>query len=435
VTDRQPRLSPQLVDPATQVVNQLAESMPHQQAAVTVHAAALDQHARQIGLGGLADVTRLHPGLADLADIDTTHPAITALWAQHQLMPDDLTVQWWTYPLGDLYQTLSTESRKGRALCQTPWWVADLLLHTSYDRAIEIWDRPKVIDPSCGTGHLLLETWMRTLRGRPRLADVMVESADQVHGVDLDPYAVLVARYRMLVLAWAALRHTHDTTVLRELPLNIAAADSLLDDHPLLERGRYEVVVANPPYIVPPTADIAHAVRARYPEVCHRQFSLALPFHALMMRLLVDGGWCAQLTANSFIKREFGTRYVEQWLPRFDAQWVIDTSGAYIPGHGTPTVILVHRNQPPEGDTVRVVQGIRGEPSTPEDPSRGLVWTAIRDAVHNREAVPVDQKEAFEEWVYGDDTAEQPAGVTPLAGHPNNVTFERPEHFGEAVSA
>jgi hypothetical protein len=58
---------------------------------------------------------------------------------------------------------------------------------------------------------------------------------------------------------------------------------------------------------------------------------------------------------------------------------VIDTSGAYIPGHGTPTVILFGRNRRPVVSTIRAVMGIKGEPSTPEDPARGLVWSAIVD--------------------------------------------------------
>jgi hypothetical protein len=55
----------------------------------------------------------------------------------------------------------------------------------------------------------------------------------------------------------------------------------------------------------------------------------------------------------------------------------VDCSGAYIPGHGTPTAILFGRNRAPTGAEVRAVMGIRGEPATPEDPAHGLVWSAI----------------------------------------------------------
>src|SRR5205807_4691685 len=58
---------------------------------------------------------------------------------------------------------------------------------------------------------------------------------------------------------------------------------------------------------------------------------------------------------------------------------VIDTSGMgpTLAGHGTATVILFGRNRRPVAGTIRTVMGIRGEPTTPDDPAQGLVWTAI----------------------------------------------------------
>ena len=44
------------------------------------------------------------------------------------------------------------------------------------------------------------------------------------------------------------------------------------------------------------------------------------------------------------MKREFGSKLIEDFLAHQDLRLVADTSGAYIPGHGTPTVILVGRN-------------------------------------------------------------------------------------------
>ena len=92
-------------------------------------------------------------------------------------------------------------------------------------------------------------------------------------------------------------------------------------------------------------------------------------------------GYVGMITANSFMKREFGKKLIEQCIPTWDLTHVIDTSGAYIPGHGTPTVILLGRHQGPVQPTIRTVMGIRGEPSTPADPAKGLVWTAIVNQV------------------------------------------------------
>jgi hypothetical protein len=83
------------------------------------------------------------------------------------------------------------------------------------------------------------------------------------------------------------------------------------------------------------------------------------------------------------MKREFGKKLIEEYFagrrgsPGVDLTHVIDASGAYIPGHGTPTVILFGRNRAPIAKTIRAVMGIRGEPSAPVDPARGLVWSAI----------------------------------------------------------
>ena len=88
-----------------------------------------------------------------------------------------------------------------------------------------------------------------------------------------------------------------------------------------------------------------------------------------------------QITSNSFMKRDFGAPLIEKFLSHHDLRLVADTSGAYIPGHGTPTVIIVGRNQRPVGPTVRAVLGVRGEPGQPPEPAKGLVWTSINEHV------------------------------------------------------
>ena len=139
---------------------------------------------------------------------------------------------------------------------------------------------------------------------------------------------------------------------------------------------RYHAIVANPPYIVAESAEVRDACRARYVSA-HRQFGLGAPFTERMFELLTPGGYVAQITSNAFVKREYGKPLVERVLPHYDLTHVIDTSGAYIPGHGTPTVILVARNRPPSRGGVLVVGARRGEPETPRD-HVGRVWGSVR---------------------------------------------------------
>ena len=83
------------------------------------------------------------------------------------------------------------------------------------------------------------------------------------------------------------------------------------------------------------------------------------------------------------MKREFGSKLIVELPDKAGPTLVVDTSGAFIPGHGTPTVILVGRNQRPVGPTVRAVLGVRGEPGRPEDPAKALVWTSIIEHIDN----------------------------------------------------
>ncbi len=125
---------------------------------------------------------------------------------------------------------------------------------------------------------------------------------------------------------------------------------------------------------------------------------------------------------------------------------MIDTSGAYIPGHGTPTVILFGRHRPPMASTLRTVMGIQGEPSTPGDPSRGLVWSSIVAQVDQpgsqSEFVSVGDspREIFHKhpWSIGGGGASElkelldETGATKLAAVVASIGFYQDTHADEA---
>ena len=147
-------------------------------------------------------------------------------------------------------------------------------------------------------------------------------------------------------------------------------------------------MVGNPPYVTPKDKALNEGYRRRFGS-CHRKYSLADPFTERFFDLAYTPapgatgpvGFVGMITANSFMKREFGRKLIEEFLPRRDLTHVVDTSGAYIPGHGTPTVILLGRHRPPVAHRVRAVMGIRGEPAIPEHVAQGLVWSAIIEQV------------------------------------------------------
>ncbi len=321
--------------------------------------------------------------------------------------------------LGDLYQDLSDYAKSTYALLQTPVFVEEFILDRTLTPAIETFGLAKttLIDPTCGSGHFLLggfqrifEAWRAAEPGGSE-REHAERALAAVTGVDLNPFAAAIARFRLLV---AALKASH-VTRLADAPafvIDVAVGDSLLwdtrlgqipglvsaglsGDHEFLYRTehadalhrifnkQYTAVVGNPPYIVCRDAALSQQYRDRYGS-CHRQYSLGVPFTEKFFDLALEpdnlghpAGYVGMITANSFMKREFGKKLIEQFIPTWDLTHVVDTSGAYIPGHGTPTVILFGRHQAPVADEIRTVMGIRGEPSTPADPAKGLVWSAI----------------------------------------------------------
>ncbi|GAA2591825.1 BREX-2 system adenine-specific DNA-methyltransferase PglX [Dactylosporangium fulvum] len=301
-----------------------------------------------------------------------------------------------TQLLGELYQDLSERARARYSLLQTPSFIERFILDLTLEPAIERFDLDEitVLDPVCGSGtfllgafHRLLARWSEITPGMPA-AERVRRALASIHGVDINRNAVLITRFRLLVASRAA-AGTIPTT---PWPLHVAAGDALLgsgddlDQHPeLLKAGRYHVVVGNPPYVTVRDKVLDARYRERY-DACTGKYSLTVPFIQLCFQLARAGdgeqaGYVGLLTSNSFTKREFGRRLIEDFLAtRVTLTQVVDTSGAFIPGHGAPTLILTGRNRPGrDSDSILVVAGLHGEPAAPSDPSQGLVWRSIVD--------------------------------------------------------
>jgi SAM-dependent methyltransferase len=354
--------------------------------------------------------------------------AILNFWQQVEpetgsLRHDFTDPEWNTRFLGDLYQDLSEAARKKYALLQTPEFVEEFILDRTLGPAVDEfgYQAVRVIDPTCGSGHFLLSAFGRLFdlyaRNEPGVnaPELARRALSQVYGVDLNPFAVAIARFRLLVAALKA----SDVERLQDAPafeFNLAVGDSLLHGPPrsdgggdqinmmwspiahvygvedkekldrILEPGRYHVVVGNPPYIRPSDSALNSAYRERFSS-CHGKYSLSVPFMERFFDLAKKGntegaaGYIGKITANSFMKREFGKKLIETFIPRWNVTYVINTTGAHIPGHTTPTVIILGKNERPRADTIRVVMEVKGEPGTPADPSMGIVWKSIVELV------------------------------------------------------
>jgi hypothetical protein len=393
----------------------------------------------------------------------------------------DLTdPEWNTRFLGDLYQDLSEAARKTYALLQTPEFVEEFILNYTLDPAIAEFglepapplgheDLPpglRVIDPACGSGHFLLGAFRRLLSAWETASpttdryELVAKALSSVHGVDKNPFAAAIAHFRLMLAAMRA-AGVERLTERVDFRINIAVGDSLLhgkgspgrqgefdfggeagawtyrtedvEDYikscHILEYGSYHVVVANPPYITVKDKAENESIRKAY-ESCSGAYALSVPFAERIFQLAVrDTGYTGQITANTFMRREFGKKLIEEYFPKVDLTYVIDTSGAYLPGHGTPTVILIGRRRiARSSSTVRAVLGGRGEPERPADPAEGFVWKAI--------VSQIEHPGTESEWIGVADLDRDRLRLHPwsLSGGGSGDLRERLEISGERLS-
>ena len=330
--------------------------------------------------------------------------------------------------LGDLYQDLSDYAKKTFALLQTPEFVEEFILDQTLEPALA--ERPlegfRMIDPTCGSGHFLLgafdrlnDRWATHAPGLEPRARVQ-KALDAVHGVDLNPFAVAIARFRLMVAALQACGE-HSLEDAPGFTLHLAAGDSLLHGgHQLEMRFDGFDAASEISGFAYDTEDLDAAPRdpdpgplrrrRRQPAIHHRQGQdpqrglpgpvLDLQGHIRAVRAVhgavlpacearaaraTPAGWTGQITSNSFMKREFGSKLIED-----------------VPCRTRPTPRRRHvrrlhpwprhahcdhrRSQPsvPSARQSRAVLGVARRTWAARGPGEGLVWSANRRARRTR---------------------------------------------------
>jgi len=321
--------------------------------------------------------------------------------------------------IGDLYQELDAEIRERYALLQTPDFVAEFILENTLCKRFGEKDFREVtlIDPTCGSGHFVVdafglfveqhERFAGKTRGqlsvseRTHIARQVVEQ--QLFGCDINPYATALTRFR-LTLAACDYARPASLREFRDLRLNIVTIDSLIPYEKLLFGGvpvggstthilgqpedieralpvlrqRYSAVVGNPPYILATDA-VKRTIYRESHTAASGKFNLSAPFTERFIDLAESDGRVGLIESNAFAQRMFGQALIEEVLTQYDLEAVVDLSGAYIPGHGTPTLILFIRNASPRGKLIKVVANRKSEFTVPSVPAQGAVWKSIHE--------------------------------------------------------
>src|SRR5690606_23770374 len=175
----------------------------------------------------------------------------------------------------------------------TPEFVEEFILDRTLEPAIREFGYTdiKLIDPTCGSGHFVLGAFRRLTRRwtedhptKDRHEPVRA-ALESVHGVDINPFAIAIARFRLLVAAMAAANIRTLTQAARyEWPIKLAVGDSLIkarqleltfdgdQNDPLAEHSyATEDVHEYPGFLAPGRS---HAVHGNPPDTPRQDISL-----------------------------------------------------------------------------------------------------------------------------------------------------------------
>lgn len=206
---------------------------------------------------------------------------------------------------GELYQlSMSEEERFKSGAVYTPAPLAEFMLNRIIEQVggLEALLSRSVIDPSIGGG-IFTASLIRILKQRRVDRDTILSFAQHnMHGLDIDPYAVMTARCAMLLEILELKISCHQllatSTALRE---NFQLGDALTT----LKPAQYDVVVMNPPYGLSRGEKMLPAqvreLKARFAGVMTGKPNKYLAFMALGIETLKPNGVLCCVTPNSWL--------------------------------------------------------------------------------------------------------------------------------------
>jgi hypothetical protein len=216
------------------------------------------------------------PGKTALWAVEPSNAAamrLLAFWQEIDTESGDLarrfdTARGDTRFLGDLYQELSIDIQKKYALFQTPVFVEEFILDRTLEPAIAEFgfENVRLIDPTCGSGHFLLGAFARLFRrwetkwqqtgdlADTNRIDLAQRALNQVYGVDVNPYAVAICRFRLIIAALHVCQQ-YDLEHAPDWKLKVTVGDSLIFGDRWVRASRSKKDARLP-------GELAHALRA-----------------------------------------------------------------------------------------------------------------------------------------------------------------------------
>ena len=271
--------------------------------------------------------------------------------------------------------------RRKQGIYYTPKWVTDYIVDATMGKFIEensetpeaIHD-VRVLDMACGSGSFLIRAFDELLRlhsedsrssgGDLDVRDRTVILRNNIHGVDLDPQAVEVARLNLMLRALARrgnlpslvdnLKRGNSTIGGDKEELKAYFGEEWELKHAfvwerefgsIMQDGGFDIIIGNPPYVRIQRIDRTEAdyYRANY-DAAYGSFDLYVIFVEKALSLLKPGGRLGFITSGKFLKNAYGKRLQQLLTRTATIEEVIDLSAVQVFSDATTyPVIMVFR--------------------------------------------------------------------------------------------
>lgn len=270
--------------------------------------------------------------------------------------------------IGHLYARYVEEEHKHRSgMYYTPPEVVDYILdRVGFSGRVVIGKR--LLDPACGSGTFLVRAARRILRAfaehyggeipAESIPEILRTVEEGLYGLDVNPFACYLAEVNLLIQVMDLLRraaergiearidrfHVYNTDSLRpsedaRLTLEGLFRFTLPPEEAIKTRQGefvegFDYVVANPPYVRADESDEVRAYRdlirkealSEVRGVLRQKWDLFVPFVALGLRLLRDGGRLGMITSSAVEVAPYAEQLREE-LARFEVDEVDFFSG------------------------------------------------------------------------------------------------------------
>lgn len=218
------------------------------------------------------------------------------------------------YSPAELYEELLT-SREKKVLGQvyTPYELIDKMLSQVF-RIKGINKKLKILDPSCGGGYFLAESF-RKIKSNLNDSDDKYIIENMLYGIDIDDFSIFLTKMSILFIS-----DSYD------VHFNIYNLDFLIDD---IDIGDFDIIIGNPPYVghKNTSAEYKKSLYEKYAEVFYDKADISYCFFQKGKTLLKYNGILSFITSRYFLEALYADRLREYLKENFSIVSLSDFSG------------------------------------------------------------------------------------------------------------